>query len=415
MLAVGREKRSSGQFIRASRFIVRALYIAKVRKDEDGPWEYVDETDCATERQRDARRFRDRKAAKALALDYDCEYKIVRLVPRKWRSGQVALLAADEAAARAFGGENSVELNEYDLVVLSAHFARYRMELTARLGQFETYYNLLKARAKERIAHHLAKAAREEKKRRAAATATQRSISRWKARAGHAEQGKAKAAAREVAYVGLVSEVNTKKRELEGYEKKLAVYEEKLASIEEKLAEVKADSDAQRNIAREKSAAFAQVAHQRDAALIRAESAESTARQNVIGALRKHAHNIHQSCVSGSAQAYGIVRAAIEQVEEDTEFLRAKPRRPTLSPKEGPPYRIVYTYASGATYVTIASWSDRESAKLLAKHALALTSHEDDDHRITGFSVVGQAVVSIDPAAGVIAWERNKDLTGGAR
>ena len=159
------------------------MYIAKVRQDEDGPWQYVDEANCAVEKQCHARRFRDRKIARELALEYDCDYKIVRLIPRGWKGGQVVLLPSDEAAAYAFSGEHGIELNEYDLVILSAHFARYRIALTARFGQIEVYYDLLKASAKERIARHLVKAAREGVRHKMALTAAQGSISKWKKRA----------------------------------------------------------------------------------------------------------------------------------------------------------------------------------------------------------------------------------------
>ena len=271
------------------------MYIAKVRQDEDGPWQYVDEANCAVEKQCHARRFRDRKIAKDVALEYDCDYKIVRLVPRGWKGGQVVILPEDEAAAYSFSGEDGIELNEYDLVILSAHFARFRLAITARLEEMETYYDLLKASAKERIARHLAKAAREDIKRKKALTEAQRSISKWKNRA----------AARKVA----------------------------LSCIADAIDDVK------------------------------------TARAKVM---------------------------------------------------EGPRFRVVYTYANGTTYTTQAAWRTEKAAEDVGETAFAMSAKDNDPtYRIVDFFTIESAAepgwVRPDPAAGVIAWERNKDLTGGAR
>lgn len=143
------------------------IYIAKVRQDEEGLWQYVDEMNCATEKQCRARRFRDRKIARDIALEYEREYKIVHLVPR---------VGQDRA---------------------------------------EAYLLLAKEDRKKRIAAHVAKAAREEIKRRTAASAMQRSIVKWKRRVSAETHW-------EAVYRGAVSEVGTLRMSLAASEKECA-------------------------------------------------------------------------------------------------------------------------------------------------------------------------------------------------
>ena len=434
---------------------MRALYIAKVRKDEDGPWEYVDETNCATEKQCHARRFRDRKIAKELALEYECEYKIVRLIPRGWKGGQVVLTKEDESAAYAFSGEDGIELDEYDVVILGAHFARYRIALAQRLesglakaakhlseasnrmlgavcpcpccppfepnvgelqeaadavdellrarmtpaeakadamrhgrpfpietssaersalvapsavtptvSEMEAYLLLAKEDRKRRIAAHMAKAAREEARYKKALTAAQRSITRWKNRA----------AARKVALSCIADAIaDVKTAQAETFQVRPPTADPPPYRIAYKYAD---------------GTGYTTLSAWMD---------QGTA----------HIHACHAlSLTAGKEEHRRIV---------DFEIVGGPPQAP-----KQPQYRVVYTYANGTTYTTSATWRDEKGAAAVGKKALAMSAKDDDPtYRIVNFFAIESAAepgwVRPDPAAGVIAWERNKDLTGGAR